>query len=173
MFKFQALPALCAAAALLLSACASTPKTAESDMPAPPKARGDDSRFEMTQNGRRMSADDFDAWMKSRGIRIAQGPGGAKPEARTAKPRSRSESRTATAPTAAAKPKPKPVAVASTVAPGPTAAKPGASAKPAVAVKPKAANGVAAAPKPTAAAATRPATSAKPKPKGSGSSTGL
>lgn len=172
MFKFQALPALCAAAALLLSACASTPNTARSGTtPTPPKARGDDSRFEMTQNGRRMSADDFDAWMKSRGIRIAQGPGGAKPEVRTAKPRSRSQSRTATAPTAVAKPQP--VAVASTVAPRPTAAKPGASAKPAAAVKPKAASGVAAAPKPTAAAATRPATSAKPKPKGSGSSCGL
>jgi len=27
----------------------------------------------MNQNGRRMSADDFDAWMKARGIRIAKG----------------------------------------------------------------------------------------------------
>ncbi len=28
-------------------------------------------RFNMTQNGRRMTADEFDAWMRSRGIRIA------------------------------------------------------------------------------------------------------
>jgi hypothetical protein len=31
------------------------------------------NRFEMTQRGRQMRADDFDAWMKARGIRIAKG----------------------------------------------------------------------------------------------------
>lgn len=30
-------------------------------------------RFDMTQNGRRMTADEFDAWMKARGVRIATG----------------------------------------------------------------------------------------------------
>lgn len=30
-------------------------------------------RFYMEQNGRKMSADDFEAWMKSRGLRIAGG----------------------------------------------------------------------------------------------------
>ena len=30
-------------------------------------------RFYMTQNGRRMTADDFDAWMKAKGIRVAKG----------------------------------------------------------------------------------------------------
>ena len=36
-------------------------------------------RFDMQQNGRRMSADEFDAWMKARGIRIATGaPASAK-----------------------------------------------------------------------------------------------
>jgi len=168
MSKFQALPALCVAAALLLSGCASTPNPAEADMPAPPKARGDDSRFEMTQNGRRMSADDFDAWMKSRGIRIAQGPEGAKPEARTAKPRSRSQSRTATA-----APKPKSAAVAAPPAAKPSAATPGPSGRSAAAVKPKAPSGVAAAPKPAVAPAVKPTTGAKPKPKGTGSSAGL
>ncbi|TXH71504.1 MAG: hypothetical protein E6Q88_07695 [Lysobacteraceae bacterium] len=32
------------------------------------------NRFEMVQDGKRMSAEDFDAWMKARGIRIAKGP---------------------------------------------------------------------------------------------------
>jgi rare lipoprotein A len=30
-------------------------------------------RFDMNQNGRRMTADEFDAWMKAKGIRIATG----------------------------------------------------------------------------------------------------
>jgi hypothetical protein len=37
-------------------------------------------RFDMTQKGKRMSADDFDAWMKARGLRIAKGTPAAKPE---------------------------------------------------------------------------------------------
>ena len=39
-------------------------------------AAGDDAypyRFDMTQHGKKMSADDFDAWMKARGLRIAKG----------------------------------------------------------------------------------------------------
>ena len=28
----------------------------------------------MTQNGKKMTADDFDAWMKANGLRIAKGP---------------------------------------------------------------------------------------------------
>ena len=31
-------------------------------------------RFDMTQNGKRMTADEFDAWMKSRGVRVVKGP---------------------------------------------------------------------------------------------------
>lgn len=45
-----------------------------------PKTAHDNSpyRFDMTQNGRRMTAEEFDAWMKSRGIRVATGkPAGA------------------------------------------------------------------------------------------------
>ncbi len=40
-----------------------------------PKTAHDNSpyRFDMTQNGRRMTAEEFDAWMKSRGIRVATG----------------------------------------------------------------------------------------------------
>ena len=40
---------------------------------APSAKAGGSNRFDMIQNGRRMTADDFDAWMKARGIRIAQG----------------------------------------------------------------------------------------------------
>jgi len=45
------------------------------------------NRFEMTQNGRRMSAADFDAWMKARGIRIAKGPQQARSQARADAPK--------------------------------------------------------------------------------------
>ena len=40
-----------------------------------PKTEFDNTpwRFNMTQNGKRMTADEFDAWMKSRGVRIAKG----------------------------------------------------------------------------------------------------
>lgn len=40
-----------------------------------PKTEFDNTpwRFNMTQNGKRMTADEFDAWMKSRGVRIATG----------------------------------------------------------------------------------------------------
>lgn len=41
-------------------------------------------RFNMTQNGRRMTADEFDAWMKARGVRVVQGP--PKPAAETPPP---------------------------------------------------------------------------------------
>ena len=40
-----------------------------------PQTQWDNSpwRFNMTQNGRRMTADEFDAWMKAKGIRVAKG----------------------------------------------------------------------------------------------------
>ncbi len=40
-----------------------------------PKTEFDNTpwRFNMTQNGKRMTADEFDAWMKTRGVRIAKG----------------------------------------------------------------------------------------------------
>jgi hypothetical protein len=41
-------------------------------------------RFDMTQNGKRMTADEFDAWMKARGVRVVQGP--AKPATAPAAP---------------------------------------------------------------------------------------
>lgn len=41
-------------------------------------------RFDMTQNGKRMTADEFDAWMKARGVRVV--PAGNKPAAPAAAP---------------------------------------------------------------------------------------
>ena len=40
-----------------------------------PKTEFDNTpwRFDMTQNGKRMTADEFDAWMKSRGVRVVKG----------------------------------------------------------------------------------------------------
>jgi hypothetical protein len=34
-------------------------------------------RFDMSQNGKRMTAEEFDAWMKARGVRVAKGNGAA------------------------------------------------------------------------------------------------
>lgn len=56
----------------------STPKPA-----AAPVAQPTDTskRFNMTQDGKRMTADDFDAWMKKNGYRVATGaPAKAKEE---------------------------------------------------------------------------------------------
>lgn len=69
--------ALCAVAAV--SGCASTRPPAITAAPpvayAPVAVAPEQSnRFEMIQNGRPMRVDDFDAWMKARGIRIAKGP---------------------------------------------------------------------------------------------------
>jgi hypothetical protein len=36
-------------------------------------------RFDMNQNGKRMTAEEFDAWMKARGVRVAKGNGAAAP----------------------------------------------------------------------------------------------
>ena len=33
-------------------------------------------RFDMNQNGKRMTAEEFDAWMKAKGVRVAKGAGG-------------------------------------------------------------------------------------------------
>lgn len=40
-----------------------------------PKTKHDNTpyRFNMQQNGKQMSADEFDAWMKSKGVRVAKG----------------------------------------------------------------------------------------------------
>ncbi len=43
------------------------------ERPAPLPASADDGRFHMYQNGRVMTADDFDAWLASRGLRLENG----------------------------------------------------------------------------------------------------
>ena len=58
--------------------------------PAAPAPKG--NRFYMTQNGERMTADDFDAWMKARGIRIAKGRQPAAPAPRKPAPKRASSS---------------------------------------------------------------------------------
>lgn len=49
-----------------------------------PKTKDDNTpwRFDMNQNGKRMTSEQFDAWMKAKGIRVATG----KPGAETAPP---------------------------------------------------------------------------------------
>lgn len=61
----KALPAAGApAAAVANSPAAYKPKTEFDNTPW---------RFDMNQNGKRMTAEEFDAWMKSRGVRVAKG----------------------------------------------------------------------------------------------------
>nr|WP_298125253.1 hypothetical protein [uncultured Pseudoxanthomonas sp.] len=62
----KALPAPASAAAATASPAAYQPKTAHDNSPW---------RFDMSQNGKRMTADEFDAWMKSRGVRVVKAPG--------------------------------------------------------------------------------------------------
>ena len=40
-------------------------------------------RFDMNQNGKRMTAEEFDAWMKARGVRVAKGAAPVAPPAAT------------------------------------------------------------------------------------------
>lgn len=56
-------------------AAAPAPAAANAASGYVPKTAHDNSpyRFDMTQNGRRMTAEEFDAWMKARGIRVATG----------------------------------------------------------------------------------------------------
>ena len=91
-------------AAVLLSGCAghsSPAATKAAPPPAPmPVATHGANRFDMTQHGRQMTADDFDAWMKARGIRIAKGPQTAATGKRAPKPAAKP------APKSEAKPEP-------------------------------------------------------------------
>lgn len=99
------IPLAATAAVVLLSGCASRgPAVSET----PPVAVGKDNRFVMTQNGRRMSADDFDRWMRARGIRIAKGAPKPAPKARTpSRTTSRTQVQASAAPVVAPRPKPK------------------------------------------------------------------
>ncbi|WP_231698421.1 hypothetical protein [Arenimonas sp.] len=59
-----AAPASARPAAATASNSGYVPKTAHDNTPW---------RFDMNQNGRRMTAEEFDAWMKAKGIRVATG----------------------------------------------------------------------------------------------------
>lgn len=47
---------------------------------APVTTAPDSKRFNMTQDGKKMTADDFDAWMKKNGYRVATGAPAKQPE---------------------------------------------------------------------------------------------
>jgi len=55
-----------------------------------PKTRFDNTpyRFNMHQDGKKMTADEFDAWMKSRGLHVAKGASGEATHAASAAPAS-------------------------------------------------------------------------------------
>ncbi|MCC7250115.1 MAG: hypothetical protein IT473_15950 [Lysobacter sp.] len=64
--------------------CSAAPAVANLPKPGDPgayqpKTASDNTpwRFDMTQNGKRMTADEFDAWMKARGVRVVKGPAAA------------------------------------------------------------------------------------------------
>lgn len=81
-----------AVAALSLAGCAghATPAAVKS-APPPVIAPQGSNRFEMTQHGQRMTADDFDAWMKARGIRVAKGAPASTARTTRSKPAARTE----------------------------------------------------------------------------------
>ncbi len=81
-------PAATAPATAAATRPASAPaRTSGSQGAYAPKTQHDNTpwRFDMNQNGRRMTAEEFDAWMKAKGIRVATGkPGAATPTATSA-----------------------------------------------------------------------------------------
>lgn len=63
-----------AVATIALMACAGRqPKEAVAAAPVVKPADHQGYRFYMTQNGKRMTADDFDAWLKANGLRVQGG----------------------------------------------------------------------------------------------------
>ena len=69
-------------AVVAANAQAAQPAPSTQYKPRTQQPAADANRFYMEQNGKRMSAEEFDAWMKSRGIRVATG----KPTKAAAKP---------------------------------------------------------------------------------------
>ena len=59
--------------------CRSLAKATPASAPSAPGS-ANSFRFNMTQNGKRMTADEFDAWMKSQGVRVVKGPAAAPTE---------------------------------------------------------------------------------------------
>ncbi len=72
----------CASSGKPAAAAAEKPVTVTVEAPMAEKDALGNYRFLMQQEGRNMSADQFDAWMKANGIRVARGNAApAKPEA--------------------------------------------------------------------------------------------
>jgi hypothetical protein len=69
--------------ALAKATPATSPALPSSSNPAAykPQTQYDNTpwRFDMSQNGKRMTAEEFDAWMKARGVRVAKGAQPATP----------------------------------------------------------------------------------------------
>lgn len=69
--------------ALAKATPATSPALPSSSSPAAykPQTQYDNTpwRFDMSQNGKRMTAEEFDAWMKARGVRVAKGASVAPP----------------------------------------------------------------------------------------------
>jgi hypothetical protein len=92
---YRSIPRLPLCCALLLAVglstgCASKSPTAAAEKAAPDeivtvKVGPHGHRFDMQQNGRSMTAEEFDAWMKARGIRVAKGAPAKPKTASTAK----------------------------------------------------------------------------------------
>ncbi len=93
-------------------------------LPAPPKADAG-YRFDMQQDGKVMTADEFDAWMKSRRVRVATGKPGKPDLAATATPAGTPAGEASPQPVAP--PPPSPVTAAALVAA--SASPPGGSAE--------------------------------------------
>ena len=76
--------------ALAKAPAATSPALPSSSNPAAykPKTQFDNTpwRFDMSQNGKRMTAEEFDAWMKARGVRVAKGAGTTATPAEPPKP---------------------------------------------------------------------------------------
>jgi hypothetical protein len=74
------------AKALPAAAPASAMPSANDAAAYKPKTQFDNTpwRFDMNQNGKKMTAEEFDAWMKAKGVRVAKGKGGAVAPAVTA-----------------------------------------------------------------------------------------
>jgi hypothetical protein len=67
--------------ALAKATPATTPALPGSPAAYKPQTQHDNTpwRFDMSQNGKRMTAEEFDAWMKARGVRVAKGAPGTAP----------------------------------------------------------------------------------------------
>ena len=116
MFRTRALQAaVLVAAVATLAACASHKAARVEPVPQPAVAKKGGPhgyRFNMTQHGKKMSADDFEAWMKANGLHVAKGApakgAGDKAKASAkAKPKAKAKPEKVAAVTTAPKPPPR------------------------------------------------------------------